>query len=67
MTAWQGIYTYGDFCSGRIWGLLLDINNIWQNTLLFETGFNITTFGENESGEIFLADRTGSLYQLTER
>jgi glucose/arabinose dehydrogenase len=67
MTAWQGIYLYGDFCSGRVWGLLRDSNNIWQNTLLFETDFNITSFGEDESGEIYLVDRAGSLYQLTER
>jgi glucose/arabinose dehydrogenase len=67
MAAWQGIYTYGDFCTGRIWGLVRDSDNNWQNTLLFETDFNITSFGEDESGEIYLVDRTGSLYQLAER
>lgn len=67
MSAWQGIYLYGDFCSGQVWGLLRDSNNIWQNTLLFETAFNITSFGEDESGEIYLVDRTGSIYQLTKR
>ena len=67
MAAWQGIYLYGDFCSGRIWGLLRDGDNIWQNTLLFETDFKITSFGEDESGEIYVVDRAGSIYQLTAR
>ena len=67
MAAWQGIYIYGDFCSGRVWGLLRDNVNIWQNTLLFETDFNITSFGEDESGEIYLVDRSGGIYQLSQR
>ncbi len=64
MPTWQGIYIYGDFCSGRIWGLLRDGNSNWQNTLLFETEFNIAAFGEDEAGEIYLADRAGGIYQL---
>ncbi len=59
----QGIYIYGDFCSGRIWGLLRDANN----TLLFETDFNIAAFGEDEAGEIYLVDRAGGIYQLTNK
>ncbi|MFN2150025.1 MAG: PQQ-dependent sugar dehydrogenase, partial [Anaerolineales bacterium] len=30
---WQGIYFYGDFCSGLVWGLLRDANLEWQNSL----------------------------------
>jgi glucose/arabinose dehydrogenase len=65
--AWQGIYFYGDFCSGRVWGLLQDSDNIWQNTLLFKTDLNISSFGEDEAGEIYLVDRSGSIYQLTQQ
>ncbi len=64
MPEWQGIYIYGDFCSGRIWGLLRDEHNVWQNTQLFETNFNIAAFGEDENGEIYLADRAGGIYNL---
>ncbi len=67
MPEWQGIYLYGDFCSGNVWGLLREGDNIWQNTLLFETDFNITSFGEDESGEIYLVDRAGDIHQLTQR
>jgi glucose/arabinose dehydrogenase len=67
MPEWQGIYFYGDFCSGNIWGLLRDMNNTWQNTLLFDTDFLIASFGEDEAGEIYLANRAGSIYQLTKK
>jgi len=67
MSEWEGIYFYGDFCSGSVWGLLRDSDNTWQNTLLFATDFNITSFGEDESGEIYLVDRSGGIYQLIQR
>jgi glucose/arabinose dehydrogenase len=67
MAEWQGIYLYGDFCSGKVWGLLRDAAGRWQNTLLFESGANITSFGEDESGEVYLVDRRGVVYLLTQK
>jgi len=64
---WQGIYIYGDFCSGLVWGLLRDADLEWQNSLLFQTGSNIAAFGEDEAGEIYLVDRKGSIYTLLAR
>jgi len=64
---WQGVYLYGDFCSGRVWGLLRDTDGVWQNKLLFETEAKITSFGEDESGEIYLINRKGIIYRLTEK
>jgi glucose/arabinose dehydrogenase len=62
---WQGVYLYGDFCSGRIWGLLPGEGNTWQNALLFETNLNITAFGEDEAREVYLVTYTGGLYKLS--
>ncbi len=62
--AWNGVYLYGDFCSGLIWGLLRDQAGAWQNQLLFETGAQITTFGEDEAGEVYFADRRGTVFKL---
>jgi glucose/arabinose dehydrogenase len=64
MPEWQGIYFYGDDCSGKIWGLIRS-NNGWQSQVLFETGANITTFGQDPSGEIYFADRRGTIYRLS--
>jgi glucose/arabinose dehydrogenase len=64
---WQGIYLYGDFCSGYVWGLLMDSDGSWQNQLLFETNANITSFGEDQTGEVYLVNRSGILYRLVEK
>jgi len=65
---WQGIYFYGDYCSGTVWGLIQTGQNNWQSKALFSTGAQITTFGVDEAGEIYLADyNAGRLLRLTRR
>jgi glucose/arabinose dehydrogenase len=64
---WQGIYVYGDYCSGRVWGLFQNQAGVWENGLLFETGARITAFGQDEAGEIYLVNHRGSLYRLIEK
>jgi len=59
-----GVYLYGDYGTGRVWGLLRNPDGSWQNRLLFESGANITTFGEDEAGEVYLADRKGFIFKL---
>ncbi len=61
---WQGIYLYGDFCSGLIWGLFHDPVGVWQNRVLFDTGFQITSFGSGSDGGIYVLDRSGGVYRL---
>jgi glucose/arabinose dehydrogenase len=63
--ALNGLYIYGDFCSGRIWGLQQTAES-WQNGLLANTNFMISTFGEDEQGELYVADMTGgAIYQIS--
>jgi len=66
---WNGIYLYGDYCSGKIWGLLHEpgaaYDSGWKSALLFETGANITTFGQDLRGEVYFANRSGTIYRLT--
>lgn len=64
-SALAGIYLYGDFCSGRIWGLRRS-GSTWENRLLNDTEFLITTFGEDEAGELYLADyASGDIYRIS--
>jgi glucose/arabinose dehydrogenase len=63
---WQGVYLYGDYCSGSIWGLLPGDNGNWQGTQLFATNTSISSFGEDEAGEIYLVDHRGSIFKLVE-
>ena len=63
----QGIYLYADYCSGRIWGALPEADGTWQSEQLLVAGFNITTFGEDEAGELYVADYHGdqsALYEI---
>jgi glucose/arabinose dehydrogenase len=64
LPAWQGVYLYGDYSSGRVWGLLHLPDGSWQSALMFETGTNISSFGVDENGEIYLVDYNGSILML---
>jgi len=59
-----GDYVYGDFCSGKIWALRRDAAGKWQNRLLLQSQLQITSFGEDENGEILVVDRGGAIYRL---
>jgi len=62
----QGIYFAGDYCSGLIWGLQQS-GSSWDNTQLVDTGFRISSFGEDEAGELYLADRrNGEIHRIIE-
>ena len=60
---WQGVYFFGDYCSGAVWGLPTPPQGA-SAVLLFQTGFRISTFGSDETGELYVADHAGSIYQL---
>jgi glucose/arabinose dehydrogenase len=60
-----GVYVYGDYCTGNIWGLLQNPDGSWQNKLLFELPAYITSFGQDEAGEIYLVSITGDVYRLS--
>lgn len=64
LPAWNGVYLYGDFGSGRIWGLLRGADGAWQNAPLFDTGFLITSFGVGADGGVYVVDRGGAVYRL---
>jgi glucose/arabinose dehydrogenase len=64
LPTWNGIYLYGDYCEGTIWGLLQFGDGLWEDAQLFDTDFFITSFGEDASGRVYLSDHRGSVYRL---
>jgi len=50
----DGTYLFGDFCSGRIWGGVQGAGGTWSSSELLDTAYSITTFGEDESGEVYV-------------
>ncbi|HEU4328115.1 MAG TPA: PQQ-dependent sugar dehydrogenase [Roseiflexaceae bacterium] len=61
----QGFYFFGDYCSGRMWTLREVTPGAWQQTPVLDSRLNISSFGEDEAGELYLTDiRGGTLYQI---
>jgi glucose/arabinose dehydrogenase len=59
----RGRYVYGDYCSGRIWSLALAKG---KAKVRVEPGRipELSSFGENERGELFATSLNGTLYRL---
>ena len=63
----QGWYLYGDYCTGRIWGLKTGQSG-WQSEELLRPSILISSFGEDETGELYVADyRGGIIYRSRAR
>ncbi|HXV56309.1 MAG TPA: PQQ-dependent sugar dehydrogenase [Gaiellaceae bacterium] len=61
----QGWYYFGDYCTGRIWRLLVrDGKLVRGRRLALDTEHNITSFGESRRGELFLTTRDGEVFRL---
>ncbi|MBI3943017.1 MAG: PQQ-dependent sugar dehydrogenase, partial [Chloroflexi bacterium] len=62
----QGVYLFGDYCTGRIWTLSRDQGGNWQNVEQLDTDLQISSFGEDESGEVYVTDiGKGVIYRVT--
>jgi glucose/arabinose dehydrogenase len=60
----QGAYLFGDFCSGRIWGLRREGAG-WIRELLHQPDILIASFGEDEQGEVYVTDfGNGRIYHI---
>ena len=54
-----GTYVYGDYCSGEIFG--------WDGTtqtVLLDTSLSISSFGEDENGELYVVGLGGSISKI---
>lgn len=61
-----GTYFFSDFCSGIIWGLRRTTDGIWETTEYLNSSMDISSFGEDEEGEIYVLDyRNGDIHHLT--
>lgn len=61
----HGVYLYGDFCSGQIWGLERD-GAQWVSSELLASSLNITTFGTGEDGSIYVAGRNNGVFLVSD-
>jgi len=62
----RGAYLYGDFCSGRIWAAARNAAGAWVTAEAARVTALISSFGEDEAGELYVADINGGvIYRLT--
>ncbi len=54
-----GTYVYGDFCTGEIFSL-----EGGAQSLLLDTDLNISSFGEDEAGEIYVVGLGGTVHRI---
>jgi len=62
----RGTYLYGDYASGRIWGLVHDGQQVISNVELLDTSITIPSFGEDEAGEVYICSFNGRIYRFEE-
>lgn len=62
----QGKYLYGDWCAGTIWTLQKNGDD-WQNEKFMDTEFNISSFGLDVNGELYLLSFDSQVWRLEAR
>jgi len=63
--AMAGGYFYGDFCTGEIWAIAAGANASTTPTRIADTDLLISSFGEDEAGELYVADLSGGVYRVS--
>ena len=62
--ALEGWYVYGDYCSGRVWGASEIGEGVFAPVQLLDTPHFVSSFGEDESGEMYLVNLGGSVLRI---
>jgi quinoprotein glucose dehydrogenase len=61
-----GLYIYGDYVNGKIWGLRYDDERqeVTANHPIRGNKMPIMSFGEDEQGEVYFMTDTGKVYRF---
>jgi putative heme-binding domain-containing protein len=60
----RGAYLYGDWVTGKIWGLSHDGKQVAWHRELANSTMQVVCFGEDNSGELYVVDYRGGIFQL---
>jgi glucose/arabinose dehydrogenase len=60
----QGIYVFGDYCSGIYWGVSATAESFTDPTELLQSQARPMAIGEDEAGELYVAGVDGVIYQV---
>lgn len=62
-----GVYLYGDYGSRKIWGLKYANGSVLENKYLADSPSNISSFGEDQAGEVYVVGLDGRIYLFEEK
>lgn len=60
----NGVYIYGDYSSGKIWGARHNASRLTWHKELANTQLQIAAFTVSHRGELLIVDHTGGIYRL---
>jgi glucose/arabinose dehydrogenase len=61
----QGVYFYADYCSMRIWAAIQGNDGAWNDVQVLQGESSITSWGEDEAGELYVVEAGGRISRLT--
>ena len=61
-----GAYVYGDYCTGRIWALRHDGEEVAEHMEIVDSDLRIPSFGEDAAGELYVLSFDGKIYRLVQ-
>jgi len=66
MPALGGTYVYGDYCSGRIWGLRYDGTTVTAQGELIDSDIRISSFAQGSDGELYALEHAdaGGIFKV---
>ena len=62
----RGVYVYGDFCTGEVFGLRYADGQVIERQRLADTRRRIMSFAEDDSGQLYLLSQKSGIYRLTD-
>jgi uncharacterized repeat protein (TIGR03806 family) len=66
LPALVGRYVFGDFITGRIWRLNDNGSGGFTAEQLLDTNHSISSFGEDNAGELYVVNYGGTLHRITD-
>lgn len=64
-----GFYFYADYVTGEVWSAR-QVGGSWEHDLVYDASYSISSFGVDESGEMYIVKYAGApngaLYRLTD-
>ncbi len=64
--ALQGVYFYADYCSMTIWAATQNADGTWSSEVVLKADSPITSFGQDEQGELYVVESGGRISRLVE-